>query len=338
MRFRGGQTIRFTAMNYELAVIGNDEAAFEMLCLAAGSGRRTVAVLPVSRHSSWLVGQSLRRLVSNLLVDRTPERTRMFQKSGTPRLLQALIAKSIVDEVSERVEVLQAVGVDVVMGEASFAADRELQVSLEPKGDQKILTAANIVIGTGVRRTAMHRPLGMVPFHRPESLFLGQVLPPSVCIVGGGHFGAGLAALTSLFGVVTRHVAREDKDSVMLELATAAGVQIGHHPADVGLPNIGTQLSELHAEVVDCRRTVGFTESLNLTAINVEPDENGQLWCASNFETWCSGVFGIGDVVGFSPDSALHASVQAERVMNRIMSTARRPHLMDAFIRSSVSA
>ena len=33
-------------MQYDLAVIGNDEAAFEMLCLAAESGKRTAAVLP----------------------------------------------------------------------------------------------------------------------------------------------------------------------------------------------------------------------------------------------------------------------------------------------------
>lgn len=325
-------------MNYELAVIGNDEAAFEMLSLAAGSGKRTLAILPESRHSSWLVGQALRRLVSNLLVDRSPQRDRMFRRSGTPRLLHSLIAKSIVAEVSERVEVLQSVGIDVVFGDARFVTDRRSAAYRQLSCGQETLSAANIVIGTGVRQTAMHRPLGQVPFHRPESLFLGQSLPHSVCIVGGGHFGAGLAALTSLFGVATRHVAREDRNSVMLELAAAAGVQIGNHPAEVGMQQSGSQLADLHADVVDCRRAVGFTDHLNLSSINVEPDENGQLWCASNFETWCSGVFGIGEVVGFSPDSALHASVQAERVMNRLVRAARRPHLMNTFGRSTASA
>lgn len=327
---------RITTMNHELAVIGNDEAAFETLCLAAASGKRTVAFLPVTRHSSWLVGQALRRLVSNLLVDRTPRRSRMFQKSATPRLLQTLVARSIAAEILDRIDVLKSAGVDVVLGEAHFCAQHASGGGKALQCGADTFHVDNIVIGTGVRRTAMHRPVGLVPFHRPESLFLGQALPTSVCIVGGGNFGAGLAALTSLFGVATRHVAREDRDSVMLELAAAAGVQIGHHPADVGLPNLGSQFADMHSDVVDCRRVVGFTDHLNLSAINVEPDENGQLWCASHFETWCAGVFGVGEVVGFSPDSSLHASVQAERVMNRILRSTRRPHMLDAFIRSSM--
>ena len=107
-------------MSYDIAVIGNDEAAFEMLCLAAGSGRRIVAVLPESRHSAWLVGQALRRLISGLLVDQTAERKRLFVRKGTPKLLQSLILRAIVNEVNAHVQSLERLGVDVILGEGRY--------------------------------------------------------------------------------------------------------------------------------------------------------------------------------------------------------------------------
>ncbi|MDG2128770.1 MAG: FAD-dependent oxidoreductase [Fuerstiella sp.] len=324
-------------MDYDVAVIGNDEAAFEMLSLSAASKRRTVAILPESTHSAWLVGQSLRRLISDLLVDRTAQRRAMFAKAGTPRLLQALVRGAVVEEVSEHVRMLENIGVDVMLGEARFIGSRDLMVSLGVSCRRETVTARHLVIGTGVRQTTMHRPLGLMPFHRPESLLTGQHLPKTACVVGGGDVGAGLSALISLFGVATRHVARHDNESMMHELAAAAGVQIGYHPAEVGLPQFGAPFTKLHADVVDCRRSVGFTDHLSLDAINVEPDENGQLWCASNFETWCSGVFGIGDVVGFSPDTALHPSIQAERVMSSITRAIPRPHLLNSLVRATAA-
>lgn len=322
-------------MSYDIAVIGNDEAAFEMSCLAAGSGKRTLAVLPETQHSEWLVAQALRRLISTLLVDHSTQRQQMFARKATPRLLHALITRAVAHEVRTQISSLETLGVDVVTGEAHFCSARTLAVA---GAEADVLRAGHIVIGTGVRRTAMHRPLGLRPFHRPETLLTGRHLPGSVCIVGGNDFGTGLGALISLFGVQTRIVARRDNTSVMLELASAAGVHIGHHPADVGLSHLDCQDPEPGSAIVDCRRSIGFTDRLNLYVINVEPDENGKLWCASNFETWCTGVFGIGDVVGFSPDTKLHPTVQAERIMNRILHSVPRPHLLQAPVRKSAFA
>ena len=167
-------------MQYDIAVIGNDEAAFEMLCLAARSNRKTLAILPETHHSAWLVTQALRRLVTNLLVDRTQRRRQLFQEAGTPRLLQALLARSIVKEVSEHQQMLERIGVDVVLGEARFVDSHHLTVSLGITCTRETVEARHIVVGTGIRRTAMHRPLGLLPFHSPETLFGGPRLPPAV--------------------------------------------------------------------------------------------------------------------------------------------------------------
>ena len=82
-------------MRHDIAVIGNDQAAFEMLNLAARAGRTALAVLPESRHSAWIVAQALRRLVSGLLVDYSPQRRRMLSQTASPKLLHNLIARAI---------------------------------------------------------------------------------------------------------------------------------------------------------------------------------------------------------------------------------------------------
>lgn len=314
-------------MCYDLAVIGNDEPALEMLCVAASAGQKTVAILPESRHSSWLMAQALRRLVVGLLVDQTESRRGLLERSGTPRMLQRLITRALVSEVTDHTRMLERLGVDVILGEARFSSRNKLTISRGVDFSRADISAVNIVVGTGVRHTAMHRPLGLLPFQRPEALFEGVELPKTLCIIGGDDFGAGLCALFSLFGVDSRLLAREDNTSAMLELATLVGVTVAHHPEEIGLGDFGPGSSRV-TDIIDCRRAVGFTEHLNLPTIGVEPDENGRLWCAGSFETWCSGVFGIGEVIGFSSNESLHPTRQAERILNRMTHRIRPPHFL----------
>ena len=314
-------------MRYDIAILGNDEAALEMACVASGAGQRVIMALPEQRHSSWMMEQALRRLVTELSVDYSTVRRSSFRSYGTPRLLQRLLAAAITAETSESIELLERLGVDVLSGESRFLTRNSITVTTGTICRRSIVNAANIVIGTGVRRTGAHRPLGLLPFRRVETVLEGRSLPESLILLGGEDFGAGFAALVSLFGVQTSLLARETDAGDMLDLADAAGVQIAYHPSELGLTSDGPEsLADL--QVVDCRRTTGFTEHLELPTIGIEPDEQGQLWCAANLETWCHGVFGIGSVVGFSADAIDHPSVQAERVMNRIQHRIRRPQFL----------
>ena len=324
-------------MRYDILVIGNDEAAFEILCAAGAAGQRVMAVLPEQRHSAWMISQALRRLVSEILLDRSAARRNLLLHSGTPRLLQRLIASALTEEYSDHLQLLERVGVDVILGEARVQTRSSVLVTSGIDFRRTSVIADNLVIGTGIRRTAMHRPLGLLPFHRPESLLSGIRMPKTLCLLGGDDLGSGLAALFSLFGVDTRLLARNDRSCALLELAYAAGVTIGHHPSELGL-NGDTAFSSVTADVVDCRRAVGFTEHLGLPGIGIEPDEHGQLWCAGNLETWCEGVFGIGDVIGFSSDIAKHPTEQADRVLNRILHRIPRPHFLSARIGAIASA
>jgi NAD(P) transhydrogenase len=314
-------------MRYDIAVVGNDEAAFEILCVAGIAGQRSIGILPEQRHSAWIVSLALRRLVSQLLVDHSRTRQKLFTQSGTPRLLHRLLAAALTAEVMDHIALLEGLGVDVLVGEARLQTRNSVLVTSGMEYRRTLLHAENIVIGSGTRRTAMHRPLGLVPFHHAESLLSGTHLPRQLCLLGGDEFGAGLAALMSLFGVQTKLVASEKDSSVMLELAEAAGVMIRPRATDFGW-NPEQLPSSITMDIVDCRRSVGFTEHLGLPGIGVEPDEHGQLWCAANLETWCSGIFGIGEVVGFSADISKHPTDQAQRILNRITHRIRKPHFL----------
>jgi NAD(P) transhydrogenase len=287
--------------------------------------------LPEQRHSSWIVEHAFRRLVTELSVDDNATRRSLFRRHGTPRLLRRLLAGAINSEISDTIELLERLGVDVLPGESRFVNRSSIAVTSGTSCKRTIVNATNIVIGTGVRRAAVHRPLGLLPYRRAESFLEGRSLPESLIVLGGEDFGAGFASFLNLFGVHTSLLAHENCDSDLLQLAEDAGVQIVHHPSELGLAGDGPVAPD-EQQIVDCRRTLGFTEHLGLPAIGIEPDEHGQLWCAANLETWCSGVFGIGSVVGFSADAADHPTIQAERVLNRIQHRIRRPH----FLRSPV--
>jgi NAD(P) transhydrogenase len=314
-------------VRYDLAVIGNDEAAFELLCVAGSVGQRAIAILPEQRHSAWLVSQALSHLVSQLLADRSLVRQQRCSQSGSPGLLKRLLINAITEETLEHIHILEKLGIDVLLGEARFLKHNTITVSSGTDFRRSSVQANNVVIGTGVRRTAMHRPLGLMPSHNPESLLTGSRLPRTLCLLGGDSFGAGMATLFSLFGVQTRLLASREDSCAMVELAEAAGVFVVRNPAELGLRE-GRILSNRNADVLDCRRVCGFTEHLGLPGIGVEPDEHGQLWCADNLETWCSGVFGIGEVVGFSSDASHHPTEQAHRILNRITHRIRRPHFL----------
>ncbi|MFO0976956.1 MAG: hypothetical protein U0996_11200 [Planctomycetaceae bacterium] len=314
-------------MTYDLCVVGNDEASLELAFVAARHGQNVLSILPEQRHSSWMMSQALEHLVSNLLADMTDARRRQLRRNGSPRLVQRLLANSLTSEMSDHVSALENVGADVSIGEVRFQSADSLVLTSGAYSRRNLVRASNVVIGMGVRRTAVHRPLGLVPFHRPESLLCGSEIPKSLCILGGGGLGAGLAALFSLFGSQVRFLSDLDPCDALLNLAEDSGVVVATHPAELGL-SMDHPFALNQGDIVDCRRSEGFTDHLGLSAIGIEPDEHGLLWCSSSLETWTPGVFGIGDVIGFSSGVSQHPTEQAMRILNRMTHRIRKPHFL----------
>lgn len=314
-------------MRYDIAVIGNDEAALELVCMAGSAGKRVLAVLPEQRHSEWMIGVTLRRLVGQLLNDGAGSRLSNSVRRGSPSLVKRLLANALTSEVLDYMQIFERLGVDVLLGEARLLNHNSLVITRGMDCCRTVVSADNVVVGCGTRRTAKHRPLGLMPFSRPESLLSGPAFPESLTVLGGDQLGAGFTALLSLFGVTSRLIWTGPSDCAMHEFALAAGVQV-IDDVDVEEYSWKRASSRCREEVIDFRRSVGFTEHLGLTEVGVEPDELGRLWCASSLETWRSGIFGIGDVVGFSADVSRDPTEQARRILNRINHRVRRPHFL----------
>ncbi len=276
-------------------------------------------MLPESSHSSWLTGAALKHLVSELLADRTPARQHRLRRAAAPGRLLRLIARAIVRETSDLADSLRRQRVAVFHGQPRFTTSRNLMVSDSRWNRTFFLQARWYAIAVGTRPAARHRVSRTEPGQSLEDLFCSSVLPEFIRVLGGDAFGGGLAALLSLAGVSTQFLEREPHDAVMLELARSAGVDIAAREVDLDQSTAHRIGAPAEPHIVDCRRAVGFTRDLNLSAIGVEPDENGLLWCSRSFETWCPGVFGLGDVVGFSPETAIRAADQAERIHRHIL-------------------
>lgn len=314
-------------MRYEIAVIGNDEAALELLCMAGSAGKRALAVLPEQRHSEWMVGIALRRLVEQLLNEDVRGRLTGSVRRSSPALVRKLLVNALTSETMDYMDVLGRLGIDVLLGEARLSNQNSLVVTQGMECRRTVIGADNVVVGCGTRRTGKHRPLGLLPFSRPESLLSSSAFPDFLTVLGGDQMGAGFAALLSLFGVPSRLISAGPSESAMQELALAAGVQV-IDDVDVEECSWARSDSGRCGEIIDFRRSVGFTEHLGLADVGVEPDEQGRLWCASSLETWRSGIFGIGDVVGFSADVSREPTDQARRILNRINHRIRRPHFL----------
>lgn len=322
-------------MRSELAIIGNDEAAIE-LALAAARTQRTLIVLPESRHSSWLLALALRRLVTTLMVDRTQSRALLSRRHATPGLLSRLLRGALAAETRDLVQLLHHAGVEVLVGETQFVSPRELTVRNGTDCRRHAVKTRSTVIATGVRFAGPFRSLGLLPADSPESLFEGSELPERVRFLGGEDVTAGLAALFQAFGVDTTLTGSDPADSALAELAAAVGVRRVTDEAAAVVGTSGTVLNrraDHGSRTVDCRRAVGFTEHLNLPQIGVEPDENGRLWCSETFETWCSSVFGLGDVVGFCGRPPLSATQQAARLLHHLHHSLRPPHFLQTRLR-----
>jgi len=321
-------------MNFDLAVIGNDEAGIELGLAAALAQQKVITILPESRHSSWMFCQGLRRLTSTLLADRSLGRRFLCHRRGTPGMIRRLLRGAVAAETAELVQVLRHAGVTVVIGEARFSSPGRLKVSVGMDCSRQSISAGSAIIATGIRYSSPHRTLGLLPRNTPESLLELSALPRRIRFLGGDDFAAGLGSVLSLFGADVTVELQQPLDSALEELAQSSGVHfVGSRSTD-GTGLNGSDLSWAQDNtIIDCRQSLGFTDHLNLHAIGVEPDEHGQLWCSTSFETWCDSVFGIGSVVGFARNKELSPTQQAERVINRIQHRLRPPYFSRAKLR-----
>lgn len=302
-------------MRYDLAILGNDEAAFETAAVANERGLKTLVVVSDSVVSSWLETNALQNLAKELMATRESEVCAARQPAFCCEV-QSFVRTELQDFSSS----LRSKGIDVLNAQAEFDGLEQLTLRFPDFSRPVRIRAPHIVIATGVVRTAFPTVVGMERRHAADSILNCEHLPASVRVIGGNDYGAALAACLQIAGTKTQLVTRTHCDSASLELAASSGVDIADHPDDFPIAAGDFDVQR----TIDCRGRIGQTQELNLSSIKVEADEHGQLWCGRHFETWCRGVYGVGEVVGFSPDSTLPAAIQADSVVNRICDSGKK--------------
>jgi pyruvate/2-oxoglutarate dehydrogenase complex dihydrolipoamide dehydrogenase (E3) component len=209
-------------------------------------------------------------------------------------------------------------GVDLLMGEASFAGEKTVEVRLNA-GGTRLLRAERVFINTGARSSRPPLPgLEGVPFLDSTSIMELDVVPEHLLVLGGGYIGLEFGQMFRRFGshvtIVQRgprlmgredadvadavaEILREDGVEVLLETDAASVERRG----DIVVLTVRTAgeeraLSGSHL-LVAVGRTPN-TDRLNLAAAGVETARGGFIKANQRLETSAPGIYALGDVKG----------------------------------------
>src|ERR671910_3845458 len=313
------------AQHYNAVVIGSGQGGSPLASVLARSGRKTALVerehvggtcinwgctptktMIASAKVAYLDHRSADYGVENgpVTIDMTKVRKRKRE-----------IVESFRDGGERR---LRIAGVDLIPGEASFAAPRELEVRLSEGGTLR-LTADNVFINVGAR--PVNPPvegLDGVPTLNSTTIMELDEVPEHLLVLGGGYVGLEFAQMFRRFGsevtIVQRgpqllsredadvaeavaEVLRDDDVEVLLRTsALRAGRGDGGIQLTVHTPEGECTLSGSHLLAATGRTP--NTDTLNPEAAGVETDERGYIKVDERLKTNVEGVWALGDVKG----------------------------------------
>jgi len=241
----------------------------------------------------------------------------------------------VVDQLTGGVEKLcKAAGVELVSGRAEFAGEHTARVVHGGDGQgSETVEFEHAIVATG------SRPVEVPGFAFEDEPILSsrealalETLPESLVVVGAGYIGMELSTVFQKLGcdvTVVEMLAdalpgyEDDVTRVVRERAADLGVDFhfgesatGWERASEGITVLtedeGGDVSEFGAEY--CLVAVGrrpVTDTLNLAAVDLEPDEEGFLATDDQARTDVDHVFAVGDVAG-EPMLAHKASAEGE--------------------------
>lgn len=224
-----------------------------------------------------------------------------------------------------------ASGMDLIIGEATFVADRTVKVALDG-GGSRMISGTNVVINTGmVPNLPPIDGLAHANAQTSETILQLRELPESMVVLGGGYIGAEYASMLNLLGV---HVTLVQRDQQLLsreDPAVAAAVaesftrdgmdvRLGVEATRVSRAPDGTVTVELSdggtATAQDLLVALGrtpVTAELGLDKTGVELTPRGFVAVDEQLRTTADGVWAAGDVAG-SPQFT-HASWNDYRIL-----------------------
>jgi pyruvate/2-oxoglutarate dehydrogenase complex dihydrolipoamide dehydrogenase (E3) component len=245
---------------------------------------------------------------------------------------------------------LKAAGVDVLMGVASFASEKEVNVSLNSGGEQRC-TAEQIFVNVGERPAVPDLPgmndLGPNALERildsTSIQELGEV-PESLLVLGGGYIGLEFGQLFSRLGSkvtiiqrANRIMPREDPDitDCLLKILEEDGIKVltSHTSVRISVSDkdqinmvVRSQagdhtLQGTHVLLAAGRRP--NTDTLKAEKANLTMNSRGYIQTNDRLETNVGGVYALGDVRG--PPAFTHISYDDFRILRDTLALSGAP-------------
>jgi NAD(P) transhydrogenase len=312
--------------SYDLVVIGSGPAGQKAAVQAAKLSKRVALI----EKAPQLGGTSLNTgtLPSKTLKD-TIEYLQGLGRRGLPQLgaeltkrltLPDLMARKdqvIATEVGVVGHQLQRNKIEILQGTASFVDPHIVSVArLEGTVDQ--VRASVIVLATGSRpRRPSEIPFDDVILCDSDSFLRTTKHPGSIIVIGGGVIGTEYASMLAAFGIKVSLLDRRNQMLRFLDQEIAqtleaqlqengVAIRLGQEHLDIGIDASNRPAVRLHnGEIVTADMMlytmgrIGNTEALNLSAIGLATDQQGQLPVNAHYQTAIPHIYAAGDVIGF---------------------------------------
>lgn len=312
--------------SYDLVVIGSGPAGQKAAVQAAKLIKRVALI----EKAPQLGGTSLNTgtLPSKTLKD-TIEYLQGLGRRGLPQLgaeltkrltLPDLMARKdqvIATEVGVVGHQLQRNKIEILQGTASFVDPHIVSVArLDGTVDQ--VRASVVVLATGSRpRRPSEIPFDDVILCDSDSFLRTTKHPGSIIVIGGGVIGTEYASMLAAFGIKVSLLDRRNQMLRFLDQEIAqtleaqmqengVAIRLGQEHLDIGIDASNRPAVRLHnGEIVTADMMlytmgrIGNTEALNLSAIGLATDQQGQLPVNTHYQTAIPHIYAAGDVIGF---------------------------------------
>jgi pyruvate/2-oxoglutarate dehydrogenase complex dihydrolipoamide dehydrogenase (E3) component len=209
-------------------------------------------------------------------------------------------------------------GLRLIFGTAKFSAEKELTISLNDGGEEKI-TADWIFINTGAK-TAIPDIEGLdeIDYLTSTTILDLETVPEHLVVIGGNYIGLEFGQMFNRFGskitILEKSsgiLAKEDRDisSALTEILTDEKIEI---VTDVKIDQINQDKKQLHISLHSGKTKRNITAShaliaagrvpqtadLGLENCGVKLDDKGHVIVNEKLETNVKGIYALGDVKG----------------------------------------
>jgi len=313
------------AKHYDAVMIGSGQGGNPLARALAQSGRRT-ALIEREHVGGTCINEGCtptKTMIASARVAYLDRRSAEYGIADDPVTVDMIRVRQRKREIVESFrnggeQRLEKAGVDLIRGEASFAAPKELEVRLSEGGTSR-LSADAVFINVGARPSAPPiEGLDSVPTLNSTTILELEEVPEHLLVLGGGYVGLEFAQMFRRFGsevtIVQRGpqlLSREDADvaeavakvlrddgiAVLLRTsALRAGRGDGGIQLTVHTPVRERTLSGSHLLAATGRTP--NTDTLNLEAAGVETDDHGYIKVDERLKTNLPHVWALGDAKG----------------------------------------